>query len=477
MLDQLVDTTHDRSDALTQRLARVEGREQGREVLGERGGALAQCELDGRYRRRERWGASSMIASFAMTPALRRFATWTSLGVGACTAGEGDDPVTSSTDATTVPATSSTTATSTTPVDSSGSDPTTSEGSSSSTTGDTSTGSTTEPTIDAVAVYVSSDATLYRFAVDLDTGALTQLEAIDAGGELGPLTHDATRRWLFGGLTSDNAILTWQIADDGSLSVVGQQSVGVSPVYLSLVDAGPYLLSSDYGAAVLASHAIGADGLVVTPAAGWLDVQATPHAIVPTPDGSLAFVPHLGPERITAYRIDAATGALTAGLPETIAPPGSGPRHMVFSADGAIAWVANEVGDSITTWQVGEPEGTLVELQTLSTLPEGTSGNGNTCADVHVTPDGRFVYVSNRGHDTMAGFAVQPDGTLAFVSHTDTEPHVRDFGIDPTGSFLYAAGRDSGQLAGYVIGAGGELTAIGTVPVPPAPLWVEAVAL
>lgn len=412
-----------------------------------------------------------------MTCTFRRIATLTLLGGCGDPSGGDDETGSTSTNPMTASSTITPTTTAPTSADSSTGDPSTTEGSTTGTADTSSTSGTTEPTIEGIAVYVSSDETLYRFSAGLDTGVLTELEAIDVGTAMGPFTHDPVRRWLFVGLTDDNAVATYQIGDDGSLTAIGQTGIGVSPVYLSLVGAAPYLLASDYGAAILASHTVGADGLLVTPAVGWLDVPATPHAIVPTPDGTLAFVPHLVPERITAYRIDGTSGALTGGLPEAVTPPGTGPRHMVFSGDGAVAWVANEVGDTITTWQLGDPAGTLVELQTLTTLPDGASGNNNTCADVHVTPDGRFVYISNRGNDTMAGFAVQADGTLELVGHADTEPHVRDFAIDPTGSFLYAAGRDSGQLAGYVIGDDGVLAATGTVPVPPSPIWVEAVAL
>jgi 6-phosphogluconolactonase len=438
---------------------------------------------------RETWRTSSPVAArfpaaanSAMLDAVRTSSGLLGVAISsllACGTGGGGGGDGSSSDSTAAPtstAMSTTTSTTATTASDDSSGTTTTPSDTSSESGEPGTSGTTDPTIDAVALYVSSGATLYRFDVGLDAGTLVQQDAIDLGTGLGPLAHDPVGRWLFGGLVDDAAIASWRIADDGSLEEIGRVPVGMSAVYLSITGATPYLLAADFGSAVLASHAIDSDGLVVTPAVGWLDVLATPHAIVPTPDGTLAFAPHLQPNRITAYRIDAG-GALSGGLPEIVPPRGAGPRHMIFRPDGAVAWVANELGDSITTWQVAEPRGTLVELQTLSTLASGTPDGGNDVADLHITPDGRFLYVSNRGDDTLAMFAVQPDGTLVAIGHVDTEPHVRDFGLDPTGSFVFAAGRDSGQLASYAIGEDGGLTPVGTVAVPPAPIWVEPVAL
>lgn len=339
-------------------------------------------------------------------------------------------------------------------------------------------GTTTAAEPDAVALYVSSGTVVHRFDVDLDTGALLLGDSLEIGGDVGAMTHDAARARLYVAVMSDEAIGCWAIAPDGALSEVAQTSVGMNAVYLSLSESAPHLLVADFGADVVASFAVGGDGAVMGAAITTLGVGSQPHSIVLAPDRRFAFVPHLGGNQIRQLGFDGTTGALVPNDPAQVAPQdGAGPRHMVFAPDGRVAWVGNELDDTITTWTYDAALGQLTMPQSISTLPEGADGSDSYVGDVHVTPDGRFVYVSNRGHDTLAMFAVDPAGALTPIGHAATEPHVRDFAIEPNGRFLFAAGRDSGQLAGYAIGDDGQLTALGTTAAPPAPVWVEAVAV
>jgi len=403
------------------------------------------------------------------------------LGASALACGDDEPTDTGDTTGTTIASTTTTTTTTTTTASTTRSTTDAESTGTTSTTGDDldSSSSTTEPPLpDAVAIYVSSGSAILRFDVDVATGALTSADPLDLGATPGPMTHDPDRARLIVGITDDEAIATFAIAADGSLAAIEQTPIDMNPVYLSLAESGPHVLVADYGGDDVASFAIDGDGTVVGGAIVTLATGARPHSIVLAPDRRFAFAPHLDENIVVQLGFDATTGVLTPHAPTTGNPPdGAGPRHMVFAAAASVAWVVNEVGDSITTWAYDADAGQLSAPQTISTLPEGTDGDDNTGADIHVTPDGRFVYASNRGHDTIAMFAVQPDGSLVAIGHEPTEPHVRDFAIEPGGRYVYAAGRDSGQLASYAIEDDGALTPIGITPAAPQPVWVEAVAL
>jgi 6-phosphogluconolactonase len=150
-----------------------------------------------------------------------------------------------------------------------------------------------------------------------------------------------------------------------------------------------------------------------------------------------------------------------------------GPRHFCFHPHKDIVYFSNEQGCSVTAYALDTAAGTLSALQTVSTLPPGFDGD-NTCAQIHMTPSGSMLFAPNRGHNSMACFAVDPDtGTLAPTARIATEPVPRAFGIDPSGNFLYAAGLESGRLAAYRIDAdNGTLHHLGTYDVGSTPMWV-----
>jgi 6-phosphogluconolactonase len=338
---------------------------------------------------------------------------------------------------------------------------------------------TTGPELpDAVALFVSSGTTVIRFAVDLDTGAATTVQTLELGADVGPMVQDETGARLWVARYGDRRVLGYSIAADGTPSPIGETDVGLAIVYLSRSEAGPHLLAADFNDGQIASFGLQADGAVIPGALSSLGVAMQPHAIVLAPDRRFAFVPHLGGNQIRQFTFDATTGALAPNDPLQVdAEPGAGPRHMIFSADRPVAWVSNENGDSVTTWAYDAATGHLGSPQTISTLPDGVDGGDNYVADLHVTPDGRFVYVSNRGHDTIAIFSVQPDGSLVAAGHAPTEAYVRDFAIEPGGRFLFAAGQHSGTLATHRIGADGQLEHLGAVDAGPGPGWVEAIAI
>jgi 6-phosphogluconolactonase len=199
-----------------------------------------------------------------------------------------------------------------------------------------------------------------------------------------------------------------------------------------------------------------------------LDRQATAagaHAISTDPSNEFAFVPHIarlndnvleppkenpGPNVIMQFRFNAQTGRLTPNSPFRVEPTERlGPRHYCFHPRQPLVYFSNEQGCSVTGYRLDHATGTLSAAQTISTLPDGSTAR-NTCSQIHLTPSGQFLYVANRGHNSIAGFAADAaTGHLTVVGHVSTEAVPSAFALDPAGLFVFAAGSASGRLASY----------------------------
>ncbi|MBM3458685.1 MAG: lactonase family protein [Armatimonadetes bacterium] len=319
---------------------------------------------------------------------------------------------------------------------------------------------------------------LYR--IHADQGTLTPAGSVETGGAPGALAVDPARKFLFASVRSTQSLASFRIAPKtGQLTPLGSVRVGVDAAYIGVDRSGKYLVSAYYGAGQVMVHAIRADGTLEGEPRSRIETARTAHCAGLTPDNRFLFVPHTTPEAIFAFRLDAQTGRLAPLNPDRVTTPaGTGPRHLRFHPSLAVAYVANEQGSSVTAYALGKERGTLTALHTLPTLPAGFQG-ANSCAELHVHPSGRYLWVSNRGHDSLAGFAVNREtGRLTAAGHTATPKTPRSFALDPSGRFAYAAGQGSTQLAAYRIQMEtGALTPIHTYEVGPQPSWVEIVAL
>ena len=277
--------------------------------------------------------------------------------------------------------------------------------------------------------------------------------------------------------------------DTGELTYINRRLTGGTiPCHVQVNRAGNSLLLANYGSGSVASfpiedsgglgEAVSAfqhEGSSVNP-----ERQEGPHAhsINLDPANRFAFVPDLGTDRVMFYRFDAETGILEPNDPPFVeAEPGSGPRHFDFHPNGRHAYVINELASTITAYDYDAERGALSPIHTVSTLPEGFQGS-TTCADVHVSSDGRFVYGSNRGHDSIARFSVdQESGRLTPTGHTPTQGRTpRNFGIDPSGELLLAANQDSDTIVTFRIDqASGDLIPTGHVAEVPMPVCLKFV--
>jgi 6-phosphogluconolactonase len=330
---------------------------------------------------------------------------------------------------------------------------------------------------------------IYSFRFQPTNGKLTPLGVAAETPSPSFLIESANHRFLYAVNESrDNTVSAFEIdAKTGKLTFLNKvPSGGDGPCHLALDKTGKWLGVANYGSGHMALMPVGADGKLAeavkierNEASNATPRQKGPHAheVVFSPDNKFLLYADLGADKIFVYKFDAAKGTLTANEPAFgKVPAGAGVRHFAFHPNGKIVYAINEIGSTITAFHYDPAKGTLDDFQTLSTLPEGFKGNSST-AEIQVNKAGTVVYGSNRGHDSIAVFNVDPQKfTLTAVAHTPTLGKTpRAFTLDPTGGWLLAANQDSSDIAIFKVHkATGQLVPSGEL-VKDAPLPVSIV--
>jgi 6-phosphogluconolactonase len=255
--------------------------------------------------------------------------------------------------------------------------------------------------------------------------------------------------------------------ETGFAKLLNRASTGGSNGVRQAVDpTGKFLVVANYGSGSVAVLAIAPDGsladqhqLVALPGEpGPHPTEQTsshPHDVVFDPSGRFVLVPDKGLDRVFVFRFDQRNGRLSAAEPNSIKTrAGAGPRHLAFHPRLAIVWVLNELDSTIATYRWDAEHGTLAPLQVTSTLPAGFA-SASTTAEIAVSPDGRHVYGSNRGHDSVAIYAADAnDGLLTSIGWQFTQGHgPRFIGLDPAGRFLHAANEQSDTVVAFRLDA------------------------
>jgi 6-phosphogluconolactonase len=282
------------------------------------------------------------------------------------------------------------------------------------------------------------------------------------------------------------ALTAFAVEQTGELRMLNQQpSLGGSPCYVEIDGRGNFVLAANYVGGNVSVLPIQPDGSLG--AATDLkkyggssvnrDRQEGPHAhcIVLDSSNRFAYSCDLGTDRIMIFRFDNRKGKLQPGeQPWFKAKPGAGPRHLTFHPTGQYVFVMNELDSTITAFGRNQANGSLTALRTLTTLPADFSG-ANTGADIHVSADGRFVYCSNRGHNSIAIFAIGRAGDITAVGHESTRGQTpRNFAIDPSGAYLLAANQKSDNVVVFRRDQRtGRLTATGHVVEVPTPVCLK----
>lgn len=331
-------------------------------------------------------------------------------------------------------------------------------------------------------VCLQDDNKIALWTMDASTGRLTpQADVAVAGGPFVMALHP-NRQVLYVGHRVQPGLSSFRIDQaTGGLTLQGTMELTHGPTFLAPDRMGRYLLSAYYQGGYAAVHTLGTDGSVRALAGETLPTAMGAHAIQTDPSNQFAFVPHIarfndnvleplresiGPNVIWQLKFDAQTGRLSPNTPLQVEPPTRlGPRHYCFHPRLPVAYFSNEQGCSVTAYRLDRAAGTLTAMQTLTTLPDGYTAR-NTCSQIHLTSSGQFLYVGNRGHNSIAGFAVDAtSGQLTALGQVATEAVPSAFGLDPTDHFLFAAGTASGRLAAYRIeSSSGVLTPTETYP-------------
>lgn len=280
-------------------------------------------------------------------------------------------------------------------------------------------------------------------------------------------------------------------SESGLLTPLNQQpSRGGGPCHLVVDHGGKNVLVANYGGGSVAVVPIGPDGKLGEPSSSIQHEgkganpkrQEGPHAHSINLDaaGRFAVAADLGLDKLLVYRFDASKGTLTPNdPPSTSLDPGAGPRHFAFHPDGKHAYVINEMLLTVTALDYDADRGALTPTQTITTVPEGVTGDHLSTAEVQVHPSGKFLYGSNRGHHSIAAFSIDPkSGRLTSIGHQSTGGKTpRNFGIDPSGRYLLAANQDSGTVVVFAIDPKtGQLEPTGHSAEVPKPVCVKFLA-
>ena len=329
---------------------------------------------------------------------------------------------------------------------------------------------------DFLFVCLQDEDKIASFVIDAATGGLTRQADIGVAGGPSVLALSPDRRVLHVGRRAPAAISSFRIDQrTGALDPHGSVDTADAPTFLAPDRTGHYLLAAYYQGGYAAVHPLGADGSIGAPLLGRQDTAIGAHAIATDPSNRFAFVPHIsrvqdnvleppknipGPNFIAQFRFDPETGSLTPNVPFRVEQAELiGPRHYCFHPDRDVVYFSDEQGCSVSVYHLDPATGALSAVQRVGTLPDGFSGR-NTCSQIHLTPSAKFLYVGNRGHNSIAGFAVDAaTGHLRPLGHASTEAVPSAFGLDAGGNYLFAAGTATGKLAAYRIDAGtGGLT-------------------
>ena len=354
----------------------------------------------------------------------------------------------------------------------------------------------------ATFVYVSNaedgDIGAYRL---LDSGELQAGPRAKAASIVMPMAVSPDKRFLYAASRSKPFSVHAYAIDrgTGALTLLGTSPLAESFPYISVDRTGRYLFGAGYGAAVISVNAIGADGRVAAEPLQVIPVGRNAHSIRVDESNKFAFVPTLGSDQVFQFTFDAKSGRLASNTPAIyLMKAGTGPRHFVTSADNKYVYVLSELLATVTTFSLDPKSGLLTEVSTATGLPPdsklgpgaprgavGVAGapprntdNDIWAADIHITPNGKFLYITERTSHTLAGFSVDgASGKLTYLGSTPTERQPRGFAIDPKGRFLVASGEKSDTVSVYAIDqASGALKLQNKFPTGKGSNWVEIVS-
>jgi 6-phosphogluconolactonase len=332
----------------------------------------------------------------------------------------------------------------------------------------------------ALFVSLTGDEVIKRYDLDPHSGALHLRATSNAHGPSGALWLHPNGRVLYDAHVEATTLASFRFdAASGDLTLINKIDTGIeTPAHLITDQRGRFLLTAYYTGGGVTVHRLEADG-AIGELVQYVNTGEKAHAVGMAQD-HFVFVPHVCPTNKTCqFRFDRESGLLTPNDPAELLPPDdhTGPRHICFRPQGDVAYIVNEQGNTVTAHQFDAERGTLTIFQNLSTLPADYTKGGDT-AHVEVHPNGKWLYASNRGHDSIAGFNIAANGALSPFGHFSVPANPRSFNIDPTGVYLYCAGEAADTMTAYRIDpATGALLPLQDYTVGKQPFWVMVTAL
>jgi len=354
-------------------------------------------------------------------------------------------------------------------------------------------------------VYVSNaqDGNIDAYIMDTSNGALTPIGKTEAAKLVMPMAVSPNKKHLYAVIRSQPVrVLTFAIDPaTGALTQKASAPLPDSMPYVSTDHTGRYLFTASYGGDKIAVSPIGENGLVEGEAIQIIPTGRNAHSILPDRSNKFVYAATLSANQVLQFTFDSKTGKLTANEPAAISPEaGHGPRHLAFSPDNKFLYVLNELSGHVTQYAINPGKGTLTLVDTISSvppeaglawgLPQAPVGATPApaaapkddkpkvwAADIQLTPNGKFLYATERTTNKIALFTVAPDtGKLAYVTNFPTEAQPRGIRIDPAGQYLIASGEKSDRLSVYKIDqSSGKLGEPTRYPVGNGANWVEIV--
>ena len=320
------------------------------------------------------------------------------------------------------------------------------------------------------------------FGMDAGSGKLRLSRQIRLSARPYQLCADPRQRYLYQQLRSESysAVASFRIdAATGDVTQIAEVELEADACYVVTDQGGRFLLAAYLIAGMVTVHPIGNDGAVRGPACDQRITEIYAHSILTDPSNRYAFVPHVAPtDSIHQFRFDAGNGRLRPGqVPRIAATPGHGPRHLAFHPAGRVVYGNEEQSSSVGAYRLDPSTGGLTLLQSLSTLPRRGFQGKNSTGSVRVHPAGKAVYVSNRGHNSIAVFAVDAGtGLLSPLGWVPSQPIPRPLGISSDGRFFFAGSDESGRLSSFRIDEGGMLEPLETYEVGEFVSWILPLA-
>lgn len=315
---------------------------------------------------------------------------------------------------------------------------------------------------------------IYVGKLDTETGKLGPVELAGEAKSPSFVALSPNQKFLYASIEDGGgSVGAFAVGADGKLKALNTLPSGGGGACHAWVDAtGKNVFTANYGGGSIAVFQTKADGSLAERTAFVQFEGSGPdsrrqekphgHSIYTDAANKFVYSCDLGTDNVWIFKLDAEKGSLTPATPPSgKVPPGAGPRHLALHPNGKFAYVNNEMGLSVTAFSVDTASGALTPLHTLPTVPEGTDPKGVSTAEIFTHPTGKWLYVSNRAHDTIAVYAIGADGRLTWIENAPAQVKVpRGFGIDPTGKWLITAGQNDDRIAVLKIDpATGRLTA------------------